>query len=192
MLKRIGTVIALPWPGWQTTGGRGIFHDYRGPWKRTSPSQRKEMQGAISATGSLVIAPTKRSRTAVADASKTVVEPLSNPAAGCVRLLPHGECSKSKSFRGGRDAPDWGMTSTPVRRDSYPTPRGRKEELRNLLKRRFVLDRRRQALLDCCALSPVSREPSQLSAASYIHVTNTAARRRESANPSMTLSICDR
>ena len=40
MLKRIGTVIALPWPGWQTTGGRGIFHDYRGPWKRTSPSQR--------------------------------------------------------------------------------------------------------------------------------------------------------
>ena len=96
----------------------------------------------------------------------------------------------SQSSEVGAGALDDVTTGTD--RNSSPTPRGRQEESRNLLKRGFVLDRRRQALLDCCALSPLSGEPSQLSAACYINDRNSADRRRESANPSMTLSICDR
>lgn len=47
------------------------------------------------------------------------------------------------------------------------------EQSGNLVERRFILDRRRQVLLECRALSPFSGEPSGLGPAIYVHNTNT-------------------
>jgi hypothetical protein len=54
---------------------------------------------------------------------------------------------------------------------SYPIRCGA-EESGTLLQRSFVLDRRRQALTDRCALSPLGGQPPELDAAVYFHDAN--------------------
>jgi hypothetical protein len=50
----------------------------------------------------------------------------------------------------------------------------RAQQRRHLLQRRFILDRRRQPVLDRRALRPCSGEASDLDAARYFHDKNTA------------------
>jgi hypothetical protein len=55
--------------------------------------------------------------------------------------------------------------------------RGREEAARNLLKRGFVLDRRRQALLDRSGFSGLGGGSPELHSAIEIHDTSTGDRR---------------